>query len=168
MTLGQMEDLPEEIIADTARDVAPSALRCAVTGCCALAAAILLHQPWCLDHFLEQSYRALERFEPLRHQTRPHPEHHRGLRGESRRELCGELRQDDARAFLDECSLQALTIALRAEPLSNLERSRLLDVLLWAGELSEALRTRAAKFEPRGDNPQPGSAASHDSANAAS
>jgi hypothetical protein len=44
------------------------------------------------------------------------------------------------RAFIEECSRKALDISLQSENLTNLERGRLLDILLWAGELFLLLR----------------------------
>jgi hypothetical protein len=86
-----------------------------------------------VEHFVAQCYQALERMERLTSQART-------LRGPAGEEV---------RAFLDECSLQALRVCLGSENLSNLERGRLLDVLLWAGELSGAVRIPATKFEHR-------------------
>jgi len=44
------------------------------------------------------------------------------------------------RAFVEECSRKALDVSLQSENLSNLQRGRLLDILLWAGELFLLLR----------------------------
>jgi hypothetical protein len=44
-----------------------------------------------------------------------------------------------ARALLQECANQALRVCLRHEPLSNLERSRLLEILLQCGDLQVLL-----------------------------
>jgi hypothetical protein len=52
----------------------------------------------------------------------------------------GRLDLAGMRAFIEECSRRALDISLQAENLNNLERSRLLDILLWAGELFLLLR----------------------------
>jgi hypothetical protein len=76
-----------------------------------------------------QSYQALEQIEKNRDHTH----------------LLRESGRADARTFLDECSLQALAVSLRSNNLSNLERGRLLDILLWAGELSESLRPTPQK-----------------------
>ena len=46
----------------------------------------------------------------------------------------------DVRTALAECSDQTLRICLSGKPLNNLERGRLLDILLWAGELYVLLR----------------------------
>ncbi len=53
------------------------------------------------------------------------------------------------RAFIEECSRKALDVSLQSEDLSNLERGRLLDILLWAGELFLLLRApRVILTEP--------------------
>jgi hypothetical protein len=44
------------------------------------------------------------------------------------------------RAFIEECSRKALDVSLQSENLTNLQRGRLLDILLWAGELFLLLR----------------------------
>jgi len=50
------------------------------------------------------------------------------------------------RAFIEECSRRALDISLHSKKLSNLERGRLLDILLWAGELFLLLRAPRLTF----------------------
>jgi len=50
------------------------------------------------------------------------------------------------RAFIEECSRKALDISLHSENLDNLERGRLLDILLWAGELFLLLRAPRLTF----------------------
>ncbi len=53
------------------------------------------------------------------------------------------------RAFIEECSQKALEISLHYENLTNLERARLLDILLWASELFLILRApRVIPEEP--------------------
>lgn len=46
------------------------------------------------------------------------------------------------RLFVEECSHKALEASFRCECLTNLQRARLLDILLWAGELFLLLRTQ--------------------------
>jgi hypothetical protein len=50
------------------------------------------------------------------------------------------------RAFIEECSRKALDVSLHSNDLSNLERGRLLDILLWAGELFLLLRVPRFTF----------------------
>jgi hypothetical protein len=50
------------------------------------------------------------------------------------------------RAFIEECSRKALDVSLHCQNLSNLERGRLLEILLWAGELFLLLRAPRLTF----------------------
>ena len=52
------------------------------------------------------------------------------------------------REFVEECSRKALDVSLHSESLTNLQRGRLLDILLWAGELF--LLLRAPRLSPVG------------------
>ncbi|HME11530.1 MAG TPA: hypothetical protein VKF79_01615 [Candidatus Acidoferrum sp.] len=136
MTVGQMDDSRKSVAGDIAGDAGRHLARCAAANCGAPGAATLRQQRWCVDHFVAQCYEALEGCEQLRDHIH------------TRREAgC-----DEARAVLDQCALQALTISLSAENLNNVQRSRLLDVLLWSGELSEALRGAGNKFSQQAGN----------------
>ena len=97
---------------------------CTVADCRHSSTTVLENDPLCLEHFFSRCYEALQCFDGCR-------DHTRGVQETERTRL---------RRFLEECSTQALKICLRNENLNNLERSRLLDVLLWAGELSECVR----------------------------
>jgi hypothetical protein len=58
------------------------------------------------------------------------------------------------RLFVEECSHKALEVSFRCESLTNLQRGRLLDILLWAGELFLLLRTQnggSAQAHPSND-----------------
>jgi len=96
---------------------------CGVDHCECSAAAVLGEQAFCLNHFVRQCYEQLERLDP------------RGRKGGVDDRDLGWMR-----AALEECSEQTLRICLSGRPLSNLERGRLLDILLWAGELYVLLR----------------------------
>jgi hypothetical protein len=50
------------------------------------------------------------------------------------------------RAFIEECSRRTLDVALHCEDIDNLQRGRLLDILLWAGELFLLLRAPTRSF----------------------
>jgi len=52
------------------------------------------------------------------------------------------------RAFIEDCSQKALEVCLQSENLTNLERARLLDILLWASELFLVLRAPRVISEP--------------------
>ena len=59
------------------------------------------------------------------------------------------------RAFIEECSRKALDISLHSENLTNLQRGRLLDILLWAGELFVLLRAPRVSFPDSLVSPSP-------------
>jgi hypothetical protein len=96
---------------------------CSVDRCQSAAAAFLAEQALCLNHFVARCYDQLDRMDP---------------RG--RRRPLADAEQANARDFVAECSDQTLNICLQREDLSNLERGRLLDILLWAGELYAMIR----------------------------
>lgn len=96
---------------------------CAVDFCEGLAVATLAQQDFCLSHFIELCYENLQRIDP---------------RGQREARMILELPL--MRAFIEECSRCALEVAVRCESLDNLQRGRLLDILLWAGELFLLLR----------------------------
>jgi hypothetical protein len=122
---------------------------CAVEGCSAAKVATLDNQALCLDHFFTKCYATLECFDRWRTQSS-----HK-LAKESQTVSCEQVR-----AFLQACSGQALNVSLQCTDMTNLQRARLLDVLLWAGELSEindvARHTTAA---PAGANALRGNSA---------
>jgi hypothetical protein len=102
---------------------------CNELSCGRASVVTLIHRDFCLEHFLLYCYEMLERLDP---------------RGRS----IGSQPVDLAsmRAFIEECSRKALDISLRSDNLSNLERGRLLDILLWAGELFLVLRAPRLTF----------------------
>jgi hypothetical protein len=91
---------------------------CAQGGVVMLAGATL-----CLEHFLEECYERLDGIDPL-------------VRGKNREGAS----KDAAPKVLEEVVKQVLIVCLQHQNLSNLDRSRLLDILLWAGELQLVLR----------------------------
>jgi len=106
----------------------PAKTECKVS-CCERSAVIdLAGQDLCLDHFLARCYERLDKLEPM---------------------VCSpslEVAENQAAgAFLEECSRRTLLICLRHEYLSNLERSRLLSILLLTGHLQLQLRKSAVK-----------------------
>ena len=120
--LGQMETLRAE-------------RNCSVDRCECGSVAFLAEQALCLNHFVARCYDQLDRIDP---------------RG--RKRTLAEVEQARVRNFVEECSDQALNVCLQAERLSNLERGRLLDILLWAGELYAM--ADAAIHSPFVDNSQ--------------
>ena len=78
----------------------------------------------CFEHFCARSYQLLE--SAANATERPREE-----------AGCAEVL-----CRLNECARRAMEIALRQIELSNLERARLLDILLWSGDLISELRKR--------------------------
>jgi len=96
---------------------------CAVDFCDRAAVTSLAQQDFCLNHFLAQCYENLGRIDPR-----------------SRRRGLFALDMASLRAFVEECSRKALDVCFQCPELDNLQRGRLLDILLWAGELFVVLR----------------------------
>lgn len=96
---------------------------CCESACHSAAATSLGQQALCLNHFLLRCYAQLEAVDP---------------RGQKSREQRVDLAA--MRAFIEECSQKTLEVCLHRGNLSNLERARLLDILLWASELFFVLR----------------------------
>lgn len=76
-----------------------------------------------MDHFLLRCYEKLADVEPRGRKFSP-----------------GVADVGAMREFIEECSLRALEVSLHPERLSNLQRARVLDILIWAGELYICLR----------------------------
>jgi hypothetical protein len=102
---------------------------CAVDFCDGPAVASLAQQNFCLNHFIDLCYENLQRIDP-------------------RAQKIGRVPLDlpALRAFIEECSRRALEVALHCEDIDNLQRGRLLDILLWAGELFLLLRAPRRSF----------------------
>jgi hypothetical protein len=86
--------------------------------------------PFCLNHFILRCYDSLDQLDP---------------RIRSRRGVNTET--NNLRESVEECSNRALLVSLRSESLSNLDRSRLLDILLWSSELQFLLNMSARDFD---------------------
>jgi hypothetical protein len=102
---------------------------CCESACHSAAATSLDQQDLCLNHFLLRCYAQLEAVDP---------------RGQKSREQRVDLAV--MRAFIEECSHKALEVCLHSQSLTNLERARLLDILLWASELFLVLRAPRVTF----------------------
>jgi len=83
-----------------------------------------LSQSYCLDHFLLRCYQQLESFA-----------NEIGERGQGR-----NLSSTIAIRSAMEIAAQATVVGLRRNNLSNAERSRLMDIVLWANSLIQAVR----------------------------
>jgi hypothetical protein len=92
--------------------------KCSVSTCEELAVTSFAEQDLCLNHFVSRCYEDLDR-----------------LDNRGRKPRASDSEMTSLRSFAKECSQKALEVSLRCEHLDNLQRSRLLDILLWAGEL---------------------------------
>jgi hypothetical protein len=95
---------------------------CVANGCADTAVTHFEKQDLCLNHFVELSYEVLDRLDP---------------RG--RRSIGNYAERKTLQAFVEECSQRALEVSLSCQDMSNLQRGRLLDILLWAGEIIPAV-----------------------------
>ena len=102
---------------------------CSANSCSGASISTLDQQDLCLNHFLLRCYERLDSLDP------------RGRTFHSE-----TLDVASMRAFIEECSRKALDISLQGKNLTNLERGRLLDILLWAGELFLLLRAPRLTF----------------------
>ena len=96
---------------------------CTTETCKKNGVVVLAGQPLCMEHFFQGCYGRLEQFDPI-------------VRGNSRENAINH----GALKVLEELVKQVLIVCLQHEKLSNLDRSRLLDILLWAGELQFVVR----------------------------
>jgi hypothetical protein len=97
---------------------------CSRTDCSKRIVTALGEEELCFDHFCARSYELLERADDAT---------------ESPRDAAGCV---EVLGRLDECARRAMEIALRQIELNNLERARVLDILLWSGDLISELRQK--------------------------
>jgi len=102
---------------------------CSAISCSRTSVVSLDQQAFCLNHFLSYCYQRLEALDPR-----------------NRRILTGPVNLVSMRAFIEDCSRKALDMSLHSKDLTNLQRGRLLDILLWAGELFVLLRAPRVLF----------------------
>jgi len=112
--------------AATAAAQAPIAPRCADSKCDSPGIVALAGQGFCLQHFFTQCYERLDRIDPV-----------------VRRPRLDAREVQRARTLLQECANQTLLVCLRHEPLNNLDKSRLLEILLQCGDLQVLLHRPA-------------------------
>lgn len=96
---------------------------CSRTNCSNQGVASLEDQNYCFEHFCGRCYELLERMNDAASRL-------------------GSLNFAESLTKLDECSQRALEISLSETELSNLDRARLLDILLWSGDLTTLLRRK--------------------------
>ena len=113
-------------------DQVPMAQResCSRKDCSKQAVTSLAEEDFCFDHFCSRCYELLER-------------------GDS------PLPMGDYAALaallhgLDECAQRALEISLGENELNNLDRARLLDILLWSGDVTTLLRQKRENIDSK-------------------
>ena len=101
---------------------------CGVRGCARTADAIIDSEALCREHFISHCYAQLERFDEMQKAHR--------------------LNIPDAesvRRFINQSSRQADEIEHSTKDLDNLERARLLHIILWANEVGSYLRRSPRK-----------------------
>jgi hypothetical protein len=101
---------------------------CRTQGCAQTAEATIDGEVFCREHFISHCYVQLERFDEMQKQHR--------------------LSISDAesvRRFINESSRQADEIEHTARDLENLDRARLLHIILWANEVGSCLRRSPRK-----------------------
>lgn len=103
-----------------------SSVCCRSASCGNRAVIAFAGRDLCLDHFLTSCFERLDELENAVY----------------RRSLDGFAEMQKIQDSLEECSNQTLLVCLRHEPLSNLERSRLLGILLQCEELRQLFLRR--------------------------
>lgn len=116
---------------------------CCRADCLRPSVTSLAAERFCFDHFFERCYQLLERIDARTRAGAP---------------LSSSPEQNCA---VNECAQRVLELSLRSTVLSNLERARLLDILLWSGDLTTRLRRKAApdsrrSLAPMCFGPRPG------------
>jgi hypothetical protein len=96
---------------------------CSLESCAKNAAVVLAERRLCLEHYFEWCYQQLE-----------------DLESQVRRKSMEVTKDTALRTQIEECSNRTLTVSLQHEPLTNQDRSRLLDILLWTGDLLYLMR----------------------------
>src|SRR5215470_12066066 len=104
--------------------MAQPGVSCSSPNCLERAVTSLAHKDLCFDHFCGRCYELLERAD-------------RGIDFQP-----GVAHLAEAARRLDECAQRALEITLSAVELDNLDRARLLDIVLWSGDTTSAIRRR--------------------------
>ena len=102
---------------------------CHRSGCSRPVATTFRQEALCLDHFCSRSYEILRAFDQ-----------HRQLNAAARPATAEQLQ------IADECARKTLDICMSKMLLNNLERARLLDILLWCGDVvssNDAASSRA-------------------------
>lgn len=106
-----------------------AAQRCSSNSCAQPSAVLVAGRTLCLEHYFEWCYQQLEELEYR-----------------IKRRSVGSSEELALRALAEECSNRTLKVSLQYSPLTNQDRSRLLDILLWSGDLLYLLRSPRASL----------------------
>lgn len=90
---------------------------CDRDGCTQAVVTAFRAENFCLEHFCSRCYQLLERID--------------------QRDSKDTITVEHA-LLADECARRVIDICMRADILNNLDRARLLDILLWCGDISAA------------------------------
>jgi len=112
----------------------PSAKSCQRRDCPRPVVTAFREETLCLDHFCNRSYEFLSGLDQ------------RSLLDTIESPLIAEQMQ-----VLQECARRALDICVNANVLNNLERARLLDILLWCGDVTDSLGAKRGTSAARAD-----------------
>jgi hypothetical protein len=108
---------------------------CTVTDCLQTSAATLDDKNLCVAHFISVCYEQLEQYDKMQ-----------------REHTLSVSEAEVARHFINQCSRLADEIEHNTKSLENLDRARLLHIILWANEMGRFLRRsprRAASIDVR-------------------
>jgi len=102
---------------------------CTSASCRSESAVAFAEHTLCLEHYFAWCYRQLDELE-------------RKIRGSQ----INSGENAALRTQVEDCSNRCLSVSLQHEPLTNQDRSRLLDILLWTGDLLYMLRSPNANL----------------------
>jgi len=105
--------------------------RCQRQGCSQVAVSTFRGERFCLEHFCSRCYQFLEWVSQRLSDQPP-----------------GVITIEEA-LMADECARRTIDICLTSEHLNNLDRARLLDILLWCGDISAAFCPENDRNQPR-------------------
>ena len=100
---------------------------CGVDSCQERRATSFCAENLCCNHFLGRCYEFLERIDP-----------NRDLASN------GKQRRTELKKLMEECAQRALEVALGNSNLNNMQRAKLLDILLWTSEVTIAANAQKA------------------------
>jgi hypothetical protein len=109
----------------------PKLGNCAVGGCSRDAVLLFDSRAMCLDHLISYCYSRLESYEAVE---------------------CSEETSEEtgfyisSARFIDECVPRLVILLVDCLDLSNLERARLLDIVLWANQIDDRQRSAGKSY----------------------